>query len=297
VLPAGCVVVIARLFGGIGNQMFQYAAGRALALRTRSPFRVDVADCTAHRGYELSHAFVVDARVASVEDMEALLGWRRRRKVRRLLAHMPVTALRGAYVPEPHFHYWPGYRKLGGRAYLDGYWQSAEYFSDVEADVRAWFRFRRPLRGANAAVAAMIEQAPASVSVHVRRGDYVADPEVARIHGTNPVDYYERARARLAERLESDPRFFVFSDDMGWARAHLELPSSTVFVDHNQGSDSHFDLQLMARCRHHIIANSSFSWWGAWLDPSNAKIVIAPSSWFRVGHDTSTLLPAGWIRV
>lgn len=290
-------LVVARLSGGLGNQMFQYAAGRALALRQQAAFRVDVAGCGVHRGYELSKVFRIDPALASAADLRGLLGWRRRRKVQRVLAHLPAARLRGAYVPEPHFRHWPGLQRLRGSAYLDGYWQSEAYFADAEACIRSDFAFRHALRGANAEVAAMIDAADAPVSIHVRRGDYVADPRAARIHGTGDPAYYGRALALLSARLPSAPRCFVFSDDPGWARAHLALPDSTVHVEHNRGDDSHFDLQLMARCRHHVIANSSFSWWGAWLDPFDAKIVVAPARWFRAGPDTSTLLPPSWIRV
>jgi hypothetical protein len=289
-------LVVVRLSGGLGNQMFQYAAGRALALRQQAALRVDATDCGVHRGYELAKVFRIDPAPATAADLGALLGWRRRRRVQRVLARLPAARLRGAYVPEPHFRHWPGLHRLRGSAYLDGYWQSEAYFADVEARIRSDFAFRQPLRDANAEVAALIDAAEAPVSVHVRRGDYVADPRVARIHGTSDTAYYERALALLSARLPSAPRCFVFSDDPAWARAHLALPASTVHVEHNRGDDSHFDLQLMARCRHHVIANSSFSWWGAWLDAGAARIVVAPARWFRAGPDASTLLPPSWLR-
>ena len=136
-----------------------------------------------------------------------------------------------------------------------------------------------------------------AVSLHVRRGDYAADPVVTSMHGLCPLDYYDRAVEYVLGRV-SDPAFFLFSDDPDWVREHLKLRGSVSVVDHNGPDSGSEDLRLMSLCRHHIIANSTFSWWGAWLDPRPDKLVIAPKRWFAdESLDTSDLLPAGWVKL
>ena len=136
-----------------------------------------------------------------------------------------------------------------------------------------------------------------SVSVHVRRGDYVSDSAANKVHGTCTPDYYQRAIAMVDSRT-SDAHFFVFSDDIAWVRSAIDFGSRATFVSHNTGSDSFRDMQLMAACRQHIVANSSFSWWGAWLDPRPDKVVMAPRTWFASEKlDTRDLVPADWIRL
>lgn len=291
--------VITRLTGGLGNQMFQYASGVALARRLGLPLMVDARECWSHNGYELPHVFAVDPPQADGPAVRALLGWRGRRKVQRTIKLVRSHIVQGRCAFEPHFHHWPGFDRISGPCYLDGYWQSPWYFSAVDAELRdRHFAFRQPLVGRNAELAGIIEGTDHPTSVHVRRGDYVADRKVAAIHGALDVSYYRRGVKHLRDMIGGDLRCFVFSDDPRWVREHLDLPTSTVFIDHNTGRESHFDLQLMARCQHHVIANSSFSWWGAWLNRSPAKIVVAPDRWFaRTKHDTSTLLPTSWIRL
>jgi hypothetical protein len=197
-------------------------------------------------------------------------------------------------VVEPHFHYWPGFEAVGFVAYLDGFWQSARYFATIEPEVRARFRFALPMDARSSELAAQMAGCN-SVSVHVRRGDFARDPTVQRVHGVDLSGYYPAAVAEILRRVPS-PHFFVFSDEPEWAAQHLALPSEVTLVDHNRGAESCRDMQLMAACRHHIIANSTFSWWGAWLNPSPEKIVIAPRQWFRVATcDPKDLYCPGWI--
>lgn len=294
-------LVIAKVFGGLGNQMFQYAAGRTLADRLRLPMEIDTRasdrEGAAHNGFELSRVFLVDPVHATARSVGKLLGWRSPRTVQRVLRRLRMPSLCEPYVPEPHFHYWRAFDELRGPCYLDGYWQSFLYFSPNVAQLRTDFRFRLPFDGENARIADQIAAAPDSVSIHVRRGDYVASGKAASHHGTASIDYYQAAVALVATRLTGAPRLFVFSDDIAWARSHLALPDDTVFVAHNTGADSHFDMRLMSCCRHNIIANSSFSWWAAWLNPNSEKIVIAPSRWVLAPYDTTTLTPPSWTRI
>lgn len=168
--------------------------------------------------------------------------------------------------------------ELPDGSYLDGYWQSEKYFSDYEERIREEFSVRAPLDGRSLELAEQMRERP-SVSVHVRRGDYFSNPVTAAVHQVCDVEYFQRGIAYLGERLEN-PTFFVFSDEPDWARDNLRIPYPTTVISHNDASRNYGDLRLMSLCDHHIIANSSFSWWGAWLDPSSDKIVVAPKTWF-----------------
>ncbi len=297
-------IVVVRLIGGLGNQMFQYAAGRALALRCGAALKLDTSGFArpgtdTPRHYELD-AFPISASIATAEDLACfglpqrpLPRWRR--ALRRLLPEMAKASGCGVY-RERSFGFDPGLGHLRPPLYLDGYWQSEKYFADCADVLRREFTPQAPLEPANAALAARIDQVNA-VSLHVRRGDYVSDPKTSRYHGTCSIDYFCRAVDYVAARV-ADPHLFVFSDDREWATANLRLPIPTTVVDVNPPDRGYRDMQLMARCRHHVLANSSFSWWGAWLDPSPDKIVVAPHRWFAVADaESEDRLPQAWVRV
>ncbi len=182
----------------------------------------------------------------------------------------------------------------GRRVLVRGYWQCKDYLDGVTEQVRSEFRFRDPPVGRNAEYLAAIERCNSSVSLHIRRGDY---QHVANGSIILPLGYYREAIRRCSKNI-SDPHYFVFSDDLEWARDNLPAGIDATFVEGNAQDEAHEDLRLMAACKHHIIANSSFSWWGAWLNPFEAKIVIAPKYWM-MKKDTlySDLFPASWIQI
>jgi hypothetical protein len=222
------------------------------------------------------------------------LTWREPGVLERLLRRKPKRP--ATHVRERQYHFDPRVLQLRGDVYLDGNWNSPKYFEDVAPLIRQEFTFRQPATGRNRELLAAIDAVNA-VSVHVRRGDYIADPKVASIHGTCGLDYYRACLDLIAERIR-DPHFFLFSDDPQWVREHLSLKWPSTVVDHNGPLDGHEDMRLMSCCRHHIIANSGFSWWAAWLNPNPDKIVLAPRQWFSTTkHDTRDLIPAGWIRL
>ena len=148
------------------------------------------------------------------------------------------------------------------------------------------------MTGARRQTAALIARAATAVSVHVRRGDYVSDPAAQSFHGTCSPEWYAAVMKEMVARVEA-PAFFIFSDDPQWARSNLPAYEGMHFIDPQSDRRDFEDMHLMSLCCHHIIANSSFSWWGAWLNPSPDKQVIAPARWFNQGHnDTQDLLPA-----
>lgn len=291
-------MIIVNVIGGLGNQMFQYAAGRALAHARGLPLRLDISSFDGyglHQGFQLPRSFCCEAEIASAADVSGILGWRAIPAIKRILARPEFTAVRSkAFVVEPHFHFWPGIRSVPGTAYLHGYWQSEKYFADAADVLRVDFAFRQPMSEVNAAWAERIDRCMA-VSLHVRRGDYVSDPKTRAVLGPCSLDYYRSAVRYVAERVGT-PEFFVFSDDIAWARDNLDIGFPCHYIDHNRGMESYNDMRLMSLCRHYILANSSFSWWGAWLNPRADKIVVAPARWFAgEARRVDDLIPQGWI--
>lgn len=292
-------MVISQIIGGLGNQMFQYAAGRALSLRRDGLLKLDVTGFETyglHQGFELQRVFNCQAELARQPDLRKVLGWQSSPLVRRIIARTGYAVLgRMNYVAEPHFHYWPGIDKAPLDCYLAGYWQSEKYFGDAIATIRSDFGFRAPLSGHNSAVAEKIGRVNA-VSLHVRRGDYASNSKTKATHGLCSIEYYQAAIQYVTGRIEQ-PHFFVFSDDMAWVRDNLKLDFPCEYIDHNKGAESYNDMRLMSLCQHHIIANSSFSWWGAWLNPSHKKVVIAPRKWFANNNNVDDLFPQGWVTI
>jgi hypothetical protein len=290
-------MVVSHILGGIGNQMFQYAAGRALSLTNSQRLLLDLSDFSnyrLHHGFELSRVFNVIAESAGASTVHEMLGWRASRVVKKVLRRPQFIWLRGKkFVAEPHFNYWPGLFNLTDDCYLFGYWQSERYFKSFESIIRRDFTFREPLTGLNSKLASEIAHTQ-SISLHVRRGDYVSDSKTGNIMAVCPLAYYRKAISYIAERVER-PVFYVFSDDMAWVRQNLSVTFPCTYVDHNRRAESYRDMQLMSLCHHHVIANSSFSWWGAWLNPGTEKIVIAPQKWFANQTDVRDLFPAGWV--
>lgn len=292
-------MIVANIVGGLGNQMFQYALGRSLSLSFGASLRLDVRDFfqhTIHQGFELERVFSAPVTLADTEVLKSTLGWLSSRHALRLLGRPSARFLHcNRLIIEPHFQYFSGIKRASSSCYLKGYWQSERYFSSHIDVIRADFTFRSPLSNENKLVIEAIGAVNA-VSLHVRRGDYLSNHHALCVHGVCSLEYYERAIKYITDRV-ANPVFFIFSDDLEWVKSSLKIEYPCHFIDHNQGSESYNDMRLMSRCSHHIIANSSFSWWGAWLNPSDSKIVIAPKQWFAKPIDTSDLIPKGWVRL
>jgi hypothetical protein len=290
-------MIITHLLGGLGNQMFQYALGRALSIQLNQPLRLDVFDFAnyrLHHGFELSRIFEGAMEVASSEDMQKVLAFRAFPIVRRLLSRQELAVFRGKnFVVEPCFQYWNGISQVPQNVYLKGYWQSDKYFKEIVNTLRSDFLFKLPMSYINQMTADKIEQCN-SVSLHVRRGDYVQNGNVMPVHALCSIEYYQMAIGQIARQVRQ-PVFFIFSDDIAWVKEKLNIDFPCQFVDHNHGTESYNDMRLMSLCRHHIIANSSFSWWGAWLGQGSGQNVFYPKNWFNnPTYDICDLIPELW---
>lgn len=292
-------MIITQLIGGLGNQMFQYAVGRNLSLRNNTTLNLDVsgfANYRLHQGFELQRVFGDRFEIASPMNIRKVLGFQSSAIVRRIMSHGLFASLRGDnFITEPYFRYWSGINDLTKDCYLSGYWQSEKYFDDIASKIRADFTFQLPLENQNSEIVKQINQVNA-VSLHIRRGDYANNPKTTAIHGLCSLDYYLYSIKHMAEQIVH-PYFFVFSDDIVWVRNNLKINFPHQYISHNQGQESYNDMRLMSMCKHHIIANSSFSWWGAWLNANTNKIVIAPKQWFACKKDDSDLIPQNWLRI
>ena len=286
-------MIISHINGGLGNQLFQYAAGRTLALRLGMPLALDLRHYEGDvlHGFGLSH-FNAQFCVAAQEDLPpnrqkspfSYLLWRGLRLSPRLFR-------------ESELGYNEAFTTLSTAVYLKGYWQSERYFRDYAATIRADLQIVTPPDAENQRVLNELQDVH-SVSVHIRRGDYVLDAATNATHGTCTLDYYIKATRLIAERTGKEPVVYAFSDDPDWVAENLKLPFEMRLMRHNNTTKNHEDLRLMSACRHNIIANSSFSWWGTWLNPSPDKIVVAPKKWFaKPDMHNPDILPVGWIRM
>lgn len=287
-------MVVFHSMGGLGNQLFQYATARRLAHALGVEVVVDSAwhertfRNTTRRPFELTRLRVQLRELSEKESRWARIA--RNRALSRLPFATPWTIRR-----ERSFSYDESIMGAADRTYLYGYWQSPRYFEDIRALLSAEVQPAEPVSSADRDVLDRMSRCE-SVLVHVRRGDYVSLKTAAAAHGTCTREYYGAA-FDLVSRAVRDPVLFVFSDDPDWSRKNLSFRAPTVFVDHNSAGAGPQDLRLMAACRHAIIANSTFSWWGAWLGRGDGRIVVAPKRWFADDRPTPDLLPSSWTAI
>lgn len=293
--------VVVRLMGGLGNQMFQYAAGRSLSLRRGAGLVLDLSwfHTVSDRHYGL---WALNISAETVDTPEWSPG-RGSRWLGRLLNKVGKVGMEQLFRPnavpvyrEKGFGFDQAVPGLSAPVCLDGYFQSERYFSDQVSVIRNDFTVISPPNEANVRLLERLAGNDA-ICLHVRRGDYVANAKMNAFHGVCPVDYYRAGLQIVSEGL-ADPRCYVFSDDPAWVRANLCLPLPTSVVDINSAEAPQEDLRLMAACRHFVIANSSLSWWAAWLGQHPGKRVVAPKQWFQTANlDTSQLIPGAWMRI
>jgi hypothetical protein len=296
--PGQQTLIIIKILGGLGNQLFQYAFAYSLARRTDSLLKSDIQGFENYdlREFELQR-FNIVCELASKEEIENLK-YKAESPFGRLLRKLRKRPRQHAtsFHSEPHFQFSKSIFDLRHSAYLDGYWQSEKYFRDYREELLDLFSLKNGFTHLSRAYLQDIEQC-ASVALHIRRGDYVTDPITRSYHGRCDPEYYANAAAVIQQHL-SNPHFFIFSDDLHWAKANLGFLDQFTFVESEDQAFACEEMILMSRCRHNIIANSSFSWWAAWLNKNPRKMIITPKQWFTDSSvDTSDLLPGSWIQL
>lgn len=288
-------MVTVHLAGGLGNQMFQYSFGKVLAKKNNCELKLDLSMFESYEWHDYSlKPFNIKAQICSKEESDFLTGQNLSffERLKRKFLNRPTV------IQEENLLYNPNYLDVQSPVYAKGYWQSEKYFSSFENDIRDDLFITVPPSPVNLEMFDRIKGKNA-VSLHIRRGNYVQIDSVNKVHGTCSMDYYERAVELISSKV-ANPVFFVFSDDIVWAKDNLHLNFETVFIDINDSKSDYEDLRLMYSCKHHILANSTFSWWGAWLNPCPQKIVVAPEQWFadeELNMKTKDLIPPKWIRL
>lgn len=285
-------MIIVKLQGGLGNQMFQYALGRSLSLRHNVQLKIDSSYLRSpnqsNRSYELD-SLAINPEEAMPEEIRAYIG-----TVQKIFDHLRPNLKKKHFTEKS-----PAFEKSVlnlNNIYLDGHWQDERYFKDCEQTIRNDFILKNPFGLKAKSVAEQIETVPNAVSLHIRRGDLVSIPKIATAHGTLPLAYYREATAKILE-LAPNASFFIFSDDIEWAKENFPKDYPVTFVS-TAGIRNCEEITLMSMCKHNIIANSTFSWWGAWLNQNPNKIVIAPKQWFRnPSRLTPNLIATTWIRL
>lgn len=293
-------MIIVKLQGGLGNQLFQYALARSVSNRLQTDFRLDPAPFNTYyklHKYSLQF-FNLQEKLARESDMFGFVWLRKHESV---FNWFVKYILRGNinrlkfYCMEKDLHFEPTVFERDN-TYFDGYWQSEKYFNEIASELRGELTLKNPLSTYSQGISESIRKGDA-VSLHVRRADYVTNPKAQAVHGSCSMEYYQSAIKYIASKV-NNPHFFIFSDDYAWASEHFSSLPYPIICISNTAEKNYEDLTLMSQCKHHIIANSSFSWWGAWLNASPTKIVIAPKQWFKSERlDQSNIVPSSWIRI
>jgi len=287
-------MIITKLIGGLGNQMFQYAVGRRAAYINNTSLKLDIAgyenqaDITP-RKYSLD-IFNIKEEFVNTNEIRKL------KKTASLFSRF-MLGNKQSYVKEKHFQFDQNILKIKNNTYLEGYWQSEKYFKDIEIIIRKEFSFKEEVQDKlNKKNISQIVNSN-SISIHIRHGDYIFDKGTHERHGVCKLEYYKRAIELIIKKVKN-PHFFVFSDDHKWMKQNLILKYPYNYIVNNFGNKDYEDMRLMGLCKHNIIANSSFSWWGAWLNQNKNNIVIAPNKWFKdKSTNTKDLLPQSWIKI
>jgi len=278
-------MILVRLYGGLGNQMFQYAAGIRLSNRLKTNLYIDNNWFFSTKDREDLPKRQYDLWVFGIRPRAISLRERYQLKIR------PFTVFK-----EKNYAYDPEFEKLKGNVIIDGYWQSYKYLLGERSKLLGTYKFPEIESSANKKVLGQIKGTN-SISLHVRRGDYINNRNTLDYHGLMSLDYYKKAVDLLRREIEN-PHIFVFSDDIGWCQKNLKLKIPMTFVKQDHDTHAVEDLRLMSICKSNIVANSSFSWWGAWLNTSPGKKVVAPKLWFaNAKHNTKDLLPTEWIKI
>ena len=280
-------MIITKIKGGLGNQLFQYAVGRAVALRHKVPLKFDTTifeTYKLHNGYRLDQ-FAIKADIAADNEIINLKG---RNNVLFSALRKAGLVKRKSYFKEKRSSYFDASVFKNNFVYLDGYWQNELYFSDIRELI---LEELSPNSSTNDLSFAYLEciKKNNSVSIHVRRGDYLNLKNINVLD----VDYYMKAVEYIRKIVEK-PTFYIFSDDLEWCKSSLAFLGDCIYVERTQTEID--DLKLMSFCQHNIIANSSFSWWGAWLNQNPNKTVIAPKGWLLNDPGSSNVIPSDWVK-
>lgn len=290
--------IIIRLQGGLGNQLYCYATARALSIKTGKKLYIDTRPIKGegpNRQYDLSVFNIKEQHVKGITRW--IIRWVASVRLGKLFKiAFPLAWGYRIYRDKEEGFDSTIFKSYRGSIILQGYWQSFKYFETIGEVLKNEFTIKLAPDDLNKRTIEEIDTSE-SVALHVRRGDYVHNSAANSIHGTCTVEYYQKAIDYILRQIKN-PVFYIFTDDPDWAKVNIQIPAPSIIVKNNLGKNDYEDLRLMTHCKHFIIANSSFSWWGAWLANNPNKIVVAPQKWFQIdrtpGQDR---IPNNWIRI
>lgn len=292
-------MIIVKVIGGLGNQLFQYATARRLSVTRDTELKLDISDFADYHRYYLLDRFNIQANLANKNEIRK---FRRYKKSRlRIFGRFynAFFANESKYIEEKRYGFNPEILSLGDNIYLDGFWQTEKYFKDIKNLLFEEFKPRNPVQEYYREIIEKIKNTE-SVAVHFRRGDYVSNKKLVEIYGTPSLKYYITAAQIIKEKIPT-AIFFLFSDNIEWVKKNISLPGEIIYVSKETSDCEDEELFTMSFCKHYIISNSTFSWWGAWLSTihnNHNKIIIAPQQWFKdesiVPKD---IIPEEWLKL
>lgn len=293
-------MIIVKLISGLGNQLFQYAVGRQLSIKKGVDLKLDISFFEKQhlRSFKLN-MFNIDAQIATTDEIDRFikvykeenLSSKVYRKVEKLL---PRTK-RKLFKEESPWQFEPDLFRVSSNTYIDGYWQHYKYFENISPLLLKELVVKEAYSLPVQDISETITKDENSVSIHIRRGDYLTDKEAFQLMGLMPIAYYSLAINHIKKHI-SNPNFYIFSDDMNWVKSNLKIDAPSYYVN---GGKDYIELELMSKCKHNIIANSSFSWWAAFLNKNQNKIVIAPAKWVvppEINKKIDLTFPS-WIKI
>lgn len=300
-------MILLRLMGGLGNQMFQYAFAYNLANNGKVELKVDDTllldrslpdEVVTHRTLVLNKIFDINIHLSNKQDIEYFNGRIYTSLIGKLYNKCLWQFKKYKLVIEKSREFDSALLSLKDDVCLVGSFQSELYFKKYANEIRELYKFRNELLPISFKLADLLESS-ASVAIHIRRGDYVSSPLYSDIIGTLPISYYDEAIEIMIQKVSS-PTFFVFSDDINWCKKEFEkyLVPIVYIDDVHAGECAGNYLQLMTLCKHFIISNSTFAWWGAWLSIHEHKMVIAPNKWFKKEEfNNNQIVPSNWTKI
>jgi len=293
-------MIIIKLTGGLGNQLFQYAFGRYLSMRFNTELKIDAqTKGNSHSFTNRSigiYNFSINAKLATQTEIKQFKYFSKgvfERLERKILQKVPI--INKKYLVQSSHVFDFNMKYIRDNCYYDGYWQSEKYFKPIESMIREEFDYKRILCDENSELLKDILKRE-SISIHIRRGDYLSIKTNSELFSICSMEYYIKAIDYFLD-ICKNPYFYIFSDDIDWAMSNFKGEQFRI-IDNNLNNPE-IDLFLMSKCKHNVIANSSFSWWGAWLNANPSKVVIAPKKWYNgeLNDESTDLIPSEWMKM
>ena len=286
-------MIIVKIIGGLGNQMFQYAFAKALEQRGNN-VKIDISaydNYKLHGGYQLD-LYNIDLRISTKEENA---GYFHKNFLSNFFMNLGFNFLKKT--KEKNLLFDKTLLSLDKDQSIEGYFQSEKYFIDIRDIIINQFILKSDLSNYSKSILKLIKTSENSCSVHVRRGDFINEIN-QKIHGSCNLEYYVSAIQKI-QKFNKKINFFVFSDDINWCKKNLKF-KNVIIINSNEKRIPHEDVHLMSLCNHNIISNSTFGWWGAWLNQNEIKKVIAPNRWFlndKLELQSKFIVCDSWIKI